>query len=243
MEEISSAGRDLFPDELRGFKDPEVYMEDEMLSIRKGPPAGLIFRENQMFGVEGTFPSAMFHTLLEIKTSGTAHCIEKCHHAGGGTNIVGIPGQNFAAATNPATKVDGVKIAKSIAEGGTPAAAHPCLIRAQIAKPGNADPAAYVSGRLPPCSILPLRMQDGHEKKIACTTKELFQSARPLTTGKPLAYCAKCREWTPMRWRPKSERGKRAEHWFQCEYCGGRGLTLRYLPVNEAISRNRLHRT
>lgn len=29
----------------------------------------------------------------------------------------------------------------------------------------------------------------------------------------------------------------------QCEYCGGRGLTLRYLPVNEAISRNRLHRT
>ena len=38
MEEISSAGRDLFPDELRGFKDPEVYMEDEMLSIRKGPP-------------------------------------------------------------------------------------------------------------------------------------------------------------------------------------------------------------
>ena len=49
--------------------------------------------------------------------------------------------------------------------------------------------------------------------------------------------------WFQCGWRPKSERGKRAEHWFQCEYCGGRGLTLRYLPVNEAISRNRLHRT
>ena len=66
---------------------------------------------------------------------------------------------------------------------------------------------------------------------------------RSLIPGEPLAYCAKCREWTPMKWLPKNERGKRVEQWFQCEYCGGRGLTLRYLPVNEAISRNRLHRT
>ena len=55
--------------------------------------------------------------------------------------------------------------------------------------------------------------------------------------GEPLAYCMKCREWTPMRWRPKSERGKRAEHWFQCEYCGGRDLTLRYLSPNDAMCR------
>ena len=55
--------------------------------------------------------------------------------------------------------------------------------------------------------------------------------------GEPLAYCMKCREWTPMRWRPKSERGKRAEQWFQCEYCGGRDLTLRYLSPNDAMRR------
>ena len=40
-----------------------------------------------------------------------------------------------------------------------------------------------------------------------------------------------------MRWRPKSERGKRAEQWFQCEYCGGRDLTLRYLSPNDAMRR------
>ena len=80
-------------------------------------------------------------------------------------------------------------------------------------------------------------------KKDQSHHEGIVPKRRPLTTGKPQAYCAKCREWTPMRWLPKNERGKRAEHWFQCEYCGGRGLTLRYLPVNEAISRNRLHRT
>ena len=73
-------------------------------------------------------------------------------------------------------------------------------------------------------------------------TEPLLSNRRTPAPGEPLAYCAKCREWTPMRWRPKSERGKRAEHWFQCEYCGGRDLTLRYLSVNEVISRNRLHR-
>jgi len=56
--------------------------------------------------------------------------------------------------------------------------------------------------------------------------------------GEPLAYCADCREWKPMRWRPTAERGKRAETWFQCEYCGGRKLTLKYLPLNEAMRQN-----
>ena len=53
--------------------------------------------------------------------------------------------------------------------------------------------------------------------------------------GEPLAYCADCREWTPMRWRPAAERGKRVEAWYECENCGGRDLTLRYLPLNEAM--------
>ena len=54
---------------------------------------------------------------------------------------------------------------------------------------------------------------------------------RPIRPGEPLAYCAGCKEWTPIRWLPVAERGKRAEQWFECEFCGGRNLTLRYLPV------------
>ncbi len=72
----------------------------------------------------------------------------------------------------------------------------------------------------------------------ACSKEEaepLPPVRRTPTLGEPLAYCANCRAWTPMRWRPKSERGKRAEQWFQCEYCGGRDLTLRYLSQNNAM--------
>jgi len=53
-------------------------------------------------------------------------------------------------------------------------------------------------------------------------------SHRPIRPGESLAYCAGCKEWTPMRWLPIAERGKRAEQWFECEFCGGRELTLRY---------------
>ena len=42
---------------------------------------------------------------------------------------------------------------------------------------------------------------------------------------------------SPMLWLPKSERGKRAEQWFQCEYCGGCDLTLRYLSPKDAMRR------
>ncbi len=45
----------------------------------------------------------------------------------------------------------------------------------------------------------------------------------------PLAFCADCYDWTPMKWLPAKERGRKAETWFQCEYCGNRRLTLRYL--------------
>ena len=58
---------------------------------------------------------------------------------------------------------------------------------------------------------------------------------RTPTPGETLAYCATCRTWTPMLWLPKSERGKRAEQWFQCEYCGGCDLTLRYLSPKDAM--------
>ena len=68
-------------------------------------------------------------------------------------------------------------------------------------------------------------------------TEPLPPVRRPPAPGEPLAFCANCREWTPMRWRPKSERGKCAEQWFQCEYCGGRDLTLRYLSLNDAMRR------
>ena len=45
----------------------------------------------------------------------------------------------------------------------------------------------------------------------------------------PLAFCAKCGQWTPMLWLPKEERGHTAETWFECEYCGCRELKLRYI--------------
>ena len=56
-------------------------------------------------------------------------------------------------------------------------------------------------------------------------------SRRIPAKDEPLAYCADCRDWTPMRWLPKGERGKKPEQWFQCEYCGGRKLTLKYLSL------------
>ncbi len=70
----------------------------------------------------------------------------------------------------------------------------------------------------------------GQETAVVEPPQLIEKPRRTSAPGEPLAYCAKCREWTPMRWRPKFERGKRAEQWFQCEYCGGRELTLRYLP-------------
>ena len=45
----------------------------------------------------------------------------------------------------------------------------------------------------------------------------------------PLAFCAKCGDWTPMLWLPKEERGHAVETWFECEYCGCRELKLRYI--------------
>ena len=62
-------------------------------------------------------------------------------------------------------------------------------------------------------------------------------SRRIPAKNEPLAYCADCREWTPMQWLPKAERGKKAEQWFQCEYCGGRKLTLRHVSMPEAMRR------
>ena len=50
----------------------------------------------------------------------------------------------------------------------------------------------------------------------------------------PLAYCHHCRTWQPMRWRPKSERGRKVETWFVCAACGCEQLTIRYLNSAEA---------
>ena len=38
-----------------------------------------------------------------------------------------------------------------------------------------------------------------------------------------------------MQWLPKGKRGKEPAQWFRCEYCGGFNLTLKYLPLNEAM--------
>jgi hypothetical protein len=58
----------------------------------------------------------------------------------------------------------------------------------------------------------------------------------------PLAYCYKCKAWTPMKWLPKEQRGKRAETWFECATCGGRHLELRYLTESEAKAKNKAAR-
>ena len=62
-------------------------------------------------------------------------------------------------------------------------------------------------------------------------------SRRIPAKDEPLAYCADCHDWTPMQWLPKAERGKKAEQWFRCEYCGGRKLTLKYLSMNGVMRR------
>ena len=54
----------------------------------------------------------------------------------------------------------------------------------------------------------------------------------------PLAFCEKCQEWVPMKWRPIKERGKKVETWFECEYCGCHQLSFRYLTMSEAIAKN-----
>ena len=56
------------------------------------------------------------------------------------------------------------------------------------------------------------------------------------------AYCHACKAWTPMKWLPKEQRGKRAETWFECAVCGGRHLELRYLTESEAKAKNKAAR-
>ena len=73
---------------------------------------------------------------------------------------------------------------------------------------------------------------------VAIATPRTIPPHRQPGKDEPLAFCDHCHEWTPMQWRPKADRGKKAETWFQCEYCGGLDLTLRYLTMDEAVRRN-----
>lgn|GEM_PF-2741289 len=81
--------------------------------------------------------------------------------------------------------------------------------------------------------------EDGVVSVFCCVRSfppvESFCLRRVSSPGEPLAFCADCHEWTPMQWLPIKERGKRAEQWFQCEYCHERNLTLRYLSAKEAV--------
>ena len=69
------------------------------------------------------------------------------------------------------------------------------------------------------------------------------QQSKPVTRRKirpeeSLGFCNHCKEWTPLIWLPKEERGKKAESWFMCEVCSGRSIILRYLSGKEAVARN-----
>ena len=64
---------------------------------------------------------------------------------------------------------------------------------------------------------------------VQATTPLPTKVRRIPASDEPLAFCAKCGDWTPMLWLPKEERGRAAETWFECEYCGCRELKLRYI--------------
>ncbi len=73
---------------------------------------------------------------------------------------------------------------------------------------------------------------------IEVVAKPVARPHRQIGENEQLAYCDDCQEWTPMTWLPIGERGKTAETWFECEYCGGRKLTLKYLSQKEAVRLN-----
>jgi hypothetical protein len=63
---------------------------------------------------------------------------------------------------------------------------------------------------------------------------------RQVKEHESLAFCAHCQKMVTLTWLPAAERGKRAEEWFQCEFCGSRELTLNYLSESEAVAKNQL---
>ncbi len=74
------------------------------------------------------------------------------------------------------------------------------------------------------------------------------QQSKPVTRRKirpeeSLGFCNHCKEWTPLIWLPKEERGKKAESWFMCGFCSGRSITLRYLSGKEAVAKNLQYRS
>ena len=74
------------------------------------------------------------------------------------------------------------------------------------------------------------RSRRGVSKKTTPVPAPLQNNVRRIpASDEPLAFCAKCGDWTPMLWLPKEERGRAAETWFECEYCGCRELKLRFI--------------
>ena len=74
------------------------------------------------------------------------------------------------------------------------------------------------------------RSRRGVSKKTTPVPAPLQNNVRRIpASDEPLTFCAKCGDWTPMRWLPKKERGHSVETWFECEYCGCRELKLRYI--------------
>ena len=74
------------------------------------------------------------------------------------------------------------------------------------------------------------RSRRGVSKKTTPVPAPLQNNVRRIPApNEPLAFCAKCGDWTPMLWLPKEERGHAVETWFECEYCGCRELKLRYI--------------
>lgn len=58
----------------------------------------------------------------------------------------------------------------------------------------------------------------------------------------PVAYCNRCKVWTPLAWLPADQRGRRAETWFCCAACGGKSYQLRDLTEAQARAKNKAAR-
>ena len=83
---------------------------------------------------------------------------------------------------------------------------------------------------------VPCKPDHNPEKKSTGYATALKWKTKP---SKELAFCRDCGADRPMLWKPPEMRGKSVDTWFVCAECEGGNLTIKMLPYDEAIRRNR----
>jgi Zn finger protein HypA/HybF involved in hydrogenase expression len=76
---------------------------------------------------------------------------------------------------------------------------------------------------------------------FAGACKEIWKMEK-INNNTPVAYCHRCKVWTPLAWLPADQRGRRAETWFCCAACGGKSYQLRDLTEAQARAKNKAAR-